>query len=306
VRAEFSIVGRDVLSPTDVPAAQNRYVSPGYFQTMGIPILKGREFTPHDNSSGAAVVVIDETLANHYWPGENAVGAHLRLDDGEPTPREVEIVGVAGKVKHVGLDSESTTTVYAPLDQIPESTVPFLAGNMSLVVRTSSNPQRLADGVRREVQSVDRDVPASSARTMEQFLTASVAPRRFNVILLAVFAGAALLLAVSGIYAVMAYSVVHRIHEIGIRMALGAQQSHVLKMVLGQGLRLALIGIALGLVGALALTRFISSLLFGISFVDPLTFVTMPLLFIVVALAACYVPARKATKVNPVIALRLE
>ena len=307
VRTDFSIVGRPPLSPTEMPGAQNRWVSPGYFQTMRVPLLKGREFTEQDGAESPGVVVIDEALARRFFkPDESPLGFHLRIDDGAGQPREVEIVGVSGDVKHFGLDDEPTPTLYAPVYQVPKGSVSFLISNMSLLVRTASDPLAQAAAVRREVQDVDKDVPASSTRTMEQFLSASVAPRRFNVLLLGIFAGTALLLAAIGIYGVIAYSVTQRTHEIGVRMALGAKRSDVLKLVVGEGLRLAFIGVATGLVAALFLTRLMSSLLYGVSTTDPTIFAGIPLLLIIVALAACYLPARRATKVDPMVALRYE
>jgi putative ABC transport system permease protein len=306
-RADFTIVGRALASAQDAPGAQNRWVSPGYFRMMSIPLLKGREFTAQDAAQSLAVVVIDEALARRYWPNQNPLGARLRIDDGgaEP-PREVEIVGVVGDVKHVGLEDEPTPTVYAPVYQIPQGNVSSLINNMSLVVRTAGDPLALQSAVRREVQAVDRDVPASGARTMEQFLSASVAPRRFSLLLLGIFAGAALLLAAMGIYAVISYSVAQRTHEIGIRMALGAGRRDVLKMILGGGLKLILTGLAVGVSGAFALTRLMSSLLFGVSAVDPATFVIISALLSGVALLACYIPARRAMNVDPMEALRYE
>jgi predicted permease len=306
VRNDFTIIGRPPLSAADIPAAQSRWISPGYFQTMGIQLVRGREFTPHDNSHAPGVVVIDEVLAHRYWPNENPVGVHLKLDDGSPEPHDVEIVGVVGNVKHVGLDEEPTSTFYGPLDQIPENNVSFLAANCSLAIRTSTNALALETPVRRVVQDIDKDVPVSNTRTMDQFLSASTAPRRFNVLLLMLFACVALLLAVTGVYAVMSYSVIQRSQEIGIRIALGAQAGDVLKLVLGQGFKLVLIGTVVGLVGGFISTRFLSSLLFGVSNIDPVVFALTPLILLLVALSACYIPARKATKVDPIIALRAE
>jgi putative ABC transport system permease protein len=305
-RTDFAIVGRPLLKPTDMPAAQNRVVTPGYFKLMSIPLIKGREFTELDKADAPGVVLIDEAAARRYWPNENPVGARLQVDDTAQPPREVEVVGVVGDVKHFGLDDEPTPTIYTPLDQIPQGALSNLTNNMSLVVRTASEPLTLAAAVRREVQAVDKDVPASSVRTMEQFFAATVAPRRFSLLLLGIFAGAALLLAAMGIYAVIAYTVSRRTHEIGIRMALGAQTGDVLRMILGQGLKLILIGVGVGVVGALALTRLMSSLLFNVSVVDPLTFFGVSALLTVVALLACYIPARRAMKVDPMEALRYE
>jgi putative ABC transport system permease protein len=306
VRNDFTIAGRPPLSATDIPAAQSRWVSPGYFQTLGIQLVRGREFTTHDNSNAPGVVIIDEALAQRYWSNENPVGVHLKLDEGSPEGRDVEIVGVARNIKHVGLDEEPTATLYGPIDQISENAVSFLAANCSLAIRTRANPLTLEIPVRRVVQSVDNEVPTSSTRTMDQFLSASMAPKRFNVLLLTIFACVALLLAITGVYAVMSYWVTQRSQEIGIRIALGAQRGDVLKLVLGQGLKLVLIGSVIGLVGGFVATRFLSSLLFGVSAIDPIIFALTPLTLLLVALFACYIPAWKATKVDPLIALRTE
>jgi putative ABC transport system permease protein len=236
-----------------------------------------------------------------HFPNENPIGAHLRFFE-----RDFEIVGVVGAVKHNGLDDEPTPTLYAPLAQVPGSNLAFLASNMSLAIRTGVGPLALQAAVRREVQAVDGEVPASSMKTMEQFLSTSVAPRRFNLLLLVVFAGAALLLAATGIYAVIAYSVTQRTHEIGVRLALGAGPGDVLKLVVGQGMRLALAGVAVGLIAALAITRVMANLLFEVSATDPGTFAAVSVILAGVALGACFVPARRATKVDPMIALRYE
>jgi putative ABC transport system permease protein len=301
VRTDFTVAGRPALSATDAPAAQNRWVSPGYFSTMRIPLLQGREFTDRDKMNGKGVAVIDETLAARHFRNENPIGAYLKFFD-----RDFEIVGVVGSVKHNGLDDEPTPTLYAPLTQVPNSNLAFLASNMSLAVRTSVEPLTLQTAVRREVQAVDAEVPASSIKTMGQFISTSVAPRRFNLLLLVAFAGAALLLAATGIYAVISYSVTQRTHEIGIRLALGAAPRDVLKLVVGHGMTLALAGIGLGLTAALGITRLMASLLFEVSATDPETFVWVSVILAAVALGACLVPARRATKVDPMIALRYE
>lgn len=307
VRSEFSIVGRPPLSPTDMPASQSRWVSPGYFETMQIPLKRGRDFTEYDNERSREVVVIDEALAERYWPGEDPIGTHLRVTyDGEPAPREVEVIGIVGNVKHVGLDDEPTATFYAPFLQIPEHSVSFFTVNMSLTIRTASEPLALATLVRQEVKAVDKDVPASNIRTMDQFLSASVAPRRFNVQLLTIFAVTALLLAIIGIYAVISYSVANRTQEIGIRMALGARPLDVLKLVVGHGLKLVIIGVLVGLAGAYVLTRAVSALLFGVGSADLATFAITPLALMIVALVACYIPARRAARVDPANALRAQ
>ncbi|MFY9609332.1 MAG: ABC transporter permease [Blastocatellia bacterium] len=301
VRTDFTIAGRAPLSATDAPAAQNRWVSPGYFGTMRIPLLQGREFTDGDNMIGKGVAVIDETLARCHFRNENPIGAHLKFFD-----RDFEIVGVVGAVKHNGLDDEPTPTLYAPLAQVPNSNLAFLASNMSLAVRTGVEPLALQTTLRREVQAVDGEVPASSIKTMGQFISTSVASRRFNLLLLVVFAGAALLLAATGIYAVISYSVTQQTHEIGIRLALGAAPRDVLKLVVGHGMALALAGVGVGLIAALGITRLMTSLLFEVSATDPATFLAVSVILAGVALGACFVPALRATKVDPMVALRYE
>jgi putative ABC transport system permease protein len=306
VRTEFSIVGRPPFDPADTPAAQNRWVSPGYFETMKLPIREGRGFTEADNERVAGVVIVDEALARRHWPDESPIGWHLMISFGGEPPRDFEIVGVAGNVKHSSLNEETMAAFYAPIYQIPQSVVSFLANNMSIVVRSNVNPEALKTAVRRELQAVDSEVAASSVKTMRQFLSASIASRRFNLLLLSVFAGIALLLAVAGLYAVISYTVAQRTREIGIRLTLGAQIEDVFKLIIWHGMKLTLAGAAIGLLAAVALTRSLSSLLFGVSAQDPAIFVLISLLLTGVVLVACFVPARRATKVDPMVALRYE
>jgi len=306
-RTEFTISDRPPLSPTETPAAQSRWVSPAYLQTMKIPIIEGRDLNEHDDETGAPVVVIDEALARRNWRNESPIGSHLRLDFGNgDKPHEFEVVGVCGNVKHSRLNEEATATLYAPLHQIPQSMFSTLAANLSIVVRSAADPRMLTESVRRELQSVDPEVPASNVKTMAEFLAASVASRRFNLLLLTTFAGAALVLAAAGLYGVVSYTITQRTREIGIRMALGGNPRDMLRLVIGQGMRLALIGVGLGLAAALALTRLMSSLLFGVNATDPLTFAVIAVLLTAVALVACWIPARRATKVDPLVALRYE
>jgi len=306
-RTEFTIAGRPPASLADTPAAQDRWVSPGYFHALGIPLLQGREFTETDHERAANVVVVDEALARRYWPQGSPLGAHLLLDYGTgEAPRDFEIVGVVGNVKHVSLNEEPTATLYGPLAQIPPSVVTSRAANLSLVVRSATETQTLAAKVRSALQAADPQAPASSVRAMEQVLTAALAARRFNMLLLSVFAGAALLLAVAGLYGVMSYTVAERTREIGIRLALGAQRREALRLVVGQGLRLTAVGVALGLAASLAVTQVLKSLLFGLSTTDPLTYIGVTLLLVSVALLACWWPARRAAKIDPLLALRRE
>jgi putative ABC transport system permease protein len=301
-RSDFTIAGRPPLKPTDKPAAQSRWITPDYFRALGVRLVKGREFTLHDNATGAPVAIIDEALVRRHWPDSNPLGNHLLIEDDGPRIRDVEIVGVVETVKHFSLDEEALPTFYAPMAQLVPGQVGFVAGNCSLAVRTTQNPLTLQEQIRHAVQNV----PFSNPKTMEQVLSASVAARRFNLLLLGIFSGAALLLAVTGVYAVISYSVMRRQQEIGIRIALGAQASDVFKLVVGYGIRLVVIGVGIGLVGALLSTRLVSTLLFGVSAIDPLMFVTGSALLIIVAIAASFLPARKAARVDPVVALRAQ
>jgi putative ABC transport system permease protein len=277
------------------PNADYRVISPDYFKTMGISLIKGRVFTDRDNTEASDAAIINKTMAGRYWPGEDPLGKRMRIDN-DPT---MQVVGVVEDVKHFGLDSQARPEFYVPYEKDPW---PF----MTVVVRGSSDPKSLAGAMRSEVWAVDGDLPVPDIKTIEQLLSDSVARRRFNMLLLAVFGGVALVLAAVGIYGVMSYSVTQRSHEIGIRMALGAKQSDVLKLVVGQGMTLALIGVGIGLAAAFALTRVMTSLLFAVGATDPLTFVVISVVLTGVALGACFVPARRATRVDPMIALRYE
>lgn len=303
---DFTIVGRPPVTTAETPVAQYRMIAPDYFRTMNIPILSGREFAGLDRPQTLPVAIINQTLARRYWPDADPVGSHLKVEDGTDAPREVEIIGVVGNVRQKRLDDEPTADIYVPLQQVPERTVVYLTNNMFLTVRASGPPLSLAGAVKNEVQSVDRDVPATSTTTMEQFLSASVAPRRFNLLLVGVFASAGLLLAAAGLYSVIAYAVSQRKREIGIRMALGAQRRDVFRLVVGNGIRLVLIGVVAGLIGAFAVLRIMSSLLFGVTASDPSIYIVASLLLLLIGLVASFVPAHSATKVNPLIALRSE
>jgi putative ABC transport system permease protein len=317
-RVEFTIVGRPSATRAESPAAQDRWVSPGYFQTMKIPLVAGREFTAADHERAAPVVVIDEALARRYWPpnglpnglptdpNANPLGARVRIEFGGDAPREYEIVGVVANIKHVGLNDEPLATLYGPLAQVPPAAVTARAANLSIVARVTNDAQTVAARVRNEVQAVDPQAPASTPRLMTQFVAAAVAARRFNWLLLSGFAVAALLLAAAGLYAVLSYSVRQRTREFGIRLALGAKPAILQRLVIGQGLRLALLGIVLGLAAAAALTQLLKGLLFEVSATDPLTFAGVAAVLLVVALLACWIPARRATKVDPMIALRCD
>jgi putative ABC transport system permease protein len=297
----FDIEGRPA-PPGARPAAGFAMAAPGYFRTMGIPILEGRGFTERDDSKAPPVVVVSQSFARRYFPNEDAVGKRIRPKaawHGGP-PTWCEIVGVVGDVRDRGLAGIPEPVYYVPYYQFPLSLA------LTFVVRAQGDPRGLISLVRSEMASMEPNVPLYNVETMEQYLSLSSAQARFNAILLAVFAGLALLLASVGLYGIVAYSVSQRTHEIGVRMALGAEKRDVLWMVIGQGLKLALTGVAIGIAGALALTRFLASLLYGVKPTDPLTFVAVSLILIAVALVACYIPARRAAKVDPMVALRYE
>lgn len=296
----ISIEGRPIPQPGQEIIVATRVVSPKYFETMGIRLLKGRPLSNQDKPNTPKVVVISEGMARKYWPNEDPIGK--RITGGNPQREEDwrQIVGIVNDVHQFQLDAEPKPQMYLSYEQAG-----FFAPR-DLVVKTDVDPESLAATVRRTVWEIDKDQPVSNISTMGQILGESIARQRFSMLLLGIFASLAMLLAAVGIYGVMSYSVTQRRNEIGIRMALGAQKFDVLKLTVGQGLKLVLIGVAIGLVGALVLTRLMSTLLFGITATDPVTFVAISLVLIAVACLASYIPARRATKVDPLKALRYE
>jgi len=298
----FSIEDQPAAPGQLRPDEQVRFVTPSYFSTMGIPLLSGRDFTRRDLPDTPPVAIVNNAFARKFWPNGNAMGK--RISFSANNPKWYEIVGVVGNVKHRGLDIADSPEIYIPAFQ------PLFAGgnvpSLYLAVRTVNDPAAVANTMRSEVAAIDRDQPVASLMTMDQRISDSVAPRRFNMFLLGLFAALALVLAAIGIYGIMAFSVVQRTHEIGVRMALGASTSDVLKLILRNGFKLALIGIVVGLLVAFAATRVLSTLLFGVSATDPTIFLIDALLLALVALAACLVPAMRATKIDPLISLRYE
>ncbi|HEY6187243.1 MAG TPA: ABC transporter permease [Pyrinomonadaceae bacterium] len=296
----ISIEGRPDPPPDQRNIVVTRVVSPHYFGTMGIEALQGRQFNEQDRADSTGVVVVSETMARKYWPGEDALGKRIKSGSSASTNPWLTVVGVVKDVRQFQLNADPKPQMYLPYAQTS-----FLPPRQ-LVVRTNVEPTSLAATVRKTVWEIDGDQPVSNISTMEEVLAESVARQRFSMLLLGIFAGVALVLAAVGLYGVMSYSVAQRTREIGIRMALGAQRSDVLRLVVGHGLKLVLIGVSIGLVAAFILTRVMSSLLFGVSATDPTTFITISMVLMSVALLASYIPARRATKVDPMIALRYE
>jgi putative ABC transport system permease protein len=296
----FRIEGR-TLAPGEIAPWGDRWgAGAEYFQTMGIPLIRGRYFDRRDIQTSTPVAIIDETMRKKFWADEDPIGKRISFQrDPQGNPIWREIVGIVGHVKQKGLEGESPVQYYLPHRQRPASFV-------ILITRTAGDPANLAASVRGAIQNVDRDLPVFRVTTMERLVSESVAQRRFAVILLSIFALVALVLATVGLYGVMSYSVAMRTNEIGVRMALGAKTMDVLGMVLRQGMALALIGVAIGLAGAFALTSVIRSMLFNVSAVDPITYFSVPLLLAAAALLACLIPAFRAARVNPIVALRYE
>jgi putative ABC transport system permease protein len=283
-------------------AAPVRIIENDYFKTMGVPLRQGRAFNEHDRFDSAPVVIVNERFAEKVFPGQNAIGKRIKpgfsADEGPEKMRE--IVGIAGNVKHRSLKNDDTPEMYLPQTQIPFNI-------MTLVVRTSvSNPANLTSAIRSELAALDRNIPLTSVRLFDDYISRSLARPRFNALLLSIFAGTALLLTAIGIYGVMAYSVAQRTNEIGIRIALGAGKSSIFRLVVGQAMAIVAISLGVGLVGAFAATRLLNSLLFGVGAFDPITFISIVVLVSLVAFLAAWLPARRATRVDPIIALRAE
>ncbi len=316
-QTSFVVDGRPLPPREQTPLMEACLVTPDYFRAMNIPLKSGRYFTQHDNRSflagkdlskltedqinmaGVNSIIIDEEFARRHWPDEDPVGKRIRLGTEAEAPA-LTVQGVVGRVKMEGLSQDSKRVQgYFPHAQIP-------TGSMTVILKAAGDPNQLISAVRQQVKAIDSDQPIYSIRTMDEIRSESVAPERLNLTLLSIFAGIALVLAIVGIYGVMSYSVTQRTHEIGIRMAIGAQPRDVFRMVIGQGMMLALIGVVLGLIGAYGLTRLMTTMLFGVEPTDPATFAGIAVLLTGVALVACYIPGRRATRVDPVVSLRYE
>ncbi|HEU0178676.1 MAG TPA: ABC transporter permease [Blastocatellia bacterium] len=303
----FRIEGRAVPPGQAGPDEELRMVSADYFRTMGIPLVKGRSFSDRDLPDSPRVALINEALKKRYWPDEEAIGKRIAFSGlRENKPDWCEIVGVVADVRHSGLDVPAMPEVYLPFRQSLFSVADSNLRSLYLVIRTAADPLSGMAMARGRIAALDKDQPLTDIRTMEQRLNGSIAQRRFNMLLLGLFAAVALTLAALGIYGVLSYAVTQRTREIGIRLALGAAPRDVLGLVLLQGVALVLAGVALGLIAALAVTRLLADLLYGVGATDAMTFIVIPLLLGSVALLACWIPARRATKVDPLIALRHE
>jgi putative ABC transport system permease protein len=295
----LTVEGYPVAAAGQTPIVQHTVVTPGYFRTMGITLLAGRDFNDSDTKDSQDITIIDERVARQYWPSESPIGKRVRFGPPEDNEPWHTIVGVVSAVRHRSMQEESDPSVYLPHQKIP-------TGGMTLVARTSSNPHDFVRALRHEVAQLDPDLPVSEVATMDEVVAESIWQPRLYAMLFAVFAGGALLLALIGIYGVMAFLVQQRTHEIGIRMALGASARDVFKLIVGRGMKLTAVGVLIGVGGAIALTRLMHSLLFNTSATDPFIFVLLSAVLSLAAFFACYLPARRAARVDPLVALRYE
>ncbi|HYK87994.1 MAG TPA: FtsX-like permease family protein, partial [Acidobacteriota bacterium] len=295
------IEGRPFPRQGEVPIVWFRITDAGYFRAMEIPLIKGRMFSEQDDTRVPPVALINETLAHRFWPNEEPLGKRFTpgLPRGGQPITWITVVGVVGDLRHKNLDQEPDAEVFWPYKQ-------HSPGALTVTVRTASDPLRFSSLLRGATASVDKEQPVSQIRSMDQIIKDSIAPRRFSVVLLGIFSAVALVLAAVGIYGVVSFSVTRRTQEIGVRMALGAQRGQVLRMVVGRALTTAAAGVVFGLIGAFALTRVIGSLLYGVSSTDPLVFAGVSILLMVIAGIAGYFPARRASLVDPMVALRDE
>jgi putative ABC transport system permease protein len=294
--SSFAIEGRPDDRSTPNPDEEKREVSPGYFRAIGTPLIRGRFFTEADNADAPLVIIVNQTFARKFWPNEDAVGKRIVMGGMSPDPKWITIVGIVGDIRHAALDVEPKPEMYVPFAQDPYKSMIF-------AVRGAQDPRNLASAIRSQIQSIDPGLPLANIRTFDAVIAESVAPRRLSVVLLGVFAAVAVLLATVGIYGVMSFLVVQRTHEIGVRMALGAQRADVMRLVIGRALQLVAIGTAIGLLMALFSTRALQALLYQVSAVDLPTFFFVIFVLGLVALAASYLPAQRAMRADPMIAL---
>jgi putative ABC transport system permease protein len=294
----FTVEGQGEQEQAANPYSNYEAISPNYFRTMSIPFIKGRDFNDQDRGDEEKSVIVSESMARRYWPDQEPLGKRIKFGKPDSKSPWLEVVGVVKDGRYREWDA-TRFDIYAPYLQKAQYRTDF-------VIKTRIDPNSLAASIRQEVYAMDKDQAVTAMITMEELVSGALARPRFNMLLLGIFAALALLLAAVGVYGVMAYSVSQRTNEIGIRVALGAQEKEIMKLVVGQGIILALTGVAIGLLSSLALTRVMASLLFGVSATDPLTFLSISLVLAGVAFLACYIPARRALKVDPVVALRHE
>ena len=293
----FYFEGRPRVKDNELPQTNYSAVSPGYFRAMGIPLIAGRTFNEHDSQEAPRVAIVSQTLAQHFFPNGDAIGKRINVNTGQESYRE--IVGIVGDVKQNGLTRETKPHTYEPFAQAPNHF-------MTLIVRSTTNPESLVPAIRSKVVALDSELPLQKVVTLDRVISNSIRRQRFTSVVLSVFAGVALLLAAAGLYGVISYSVAQRTHELGIRVALGAQVKDVMRLVLRQGMTFVVVGEVVGIAGAFALTRLLSGLLFGVTPTDAITFTIVTAALTLVALLACYIPARRATRVDPLVALRYE
>jgi putative ABC transport system permease protein len=297
-RYSFTVEGRPPLEPQLRPSADFNVVTPGYFHTLEIPLLQGRDLSPRDRWESPAVIVVNRTLARRFWPDESPLGKRLTLGEAEENAW-LTVVGVVGDVKQQSLTSETRPQIYASHGQVG-------LGDMALLIRTGLDPEVLAPAIRKSVIATDPGVPVSDVRSMTQVLNDSISTDRFRTHLLATFALLALALAAIGVYGVISYGVAQRSREIGIRLALGAPRAEIVRLVVGEGMLTVAVGIGLGVLAAMGLSRFLASLLYAVRPGDPSTFIAITTLLAAVALAACILPARRAMRLDPILTLKAE
>ena len=298
--SSFNVEGYQVPQNASSPWGDQRTVTPGFLAALGVPLLKGRQFTEQDGPGSPNVVIVDEEMVRRYWPREDPIGKRITFNNlTDSSITWIEVVGVVGHTMHEGLDGDRRVQLYYPLGQ-------NIPGALAYVVRTTGEPLAVTPQVKAALSSVDPDLPLSNVNTMEKLIESSTGPRRFSMVLLAIFSGLAAALAAIGLYGVMSFTVTQRAKELGVRLALGAASQDVLRLVLTQGMGLVLAGVGIGLMAALALSRVLRSMLFNVSPTDPLTFLLISLLLVLVTLVATWLPARRATRVDPVVVLREE
>jgi len=298
-RTDITIEGMPLPKPGNFPHPDYHKVSPGYLRTLGVPLLRGQEFTEADNENAPLVGMVNAAVAREFFPNQDVLGKRFKFGHPSDPLKWITIVGLAADTKLYGLANPARLEVYVPLRQ-------SVSSDMNLIVKSAADPGALTSAIRGAIASIDKDQPIFAIATMQQLVNDSVSTRRVTLILLGLFSGLALVLAAIGIYGVISYSVAQRTHEIGIRMALGADRSGVLRMILAQGVKIAAVGVVIGMAASLGLTRLMVKLLFDVSAADPLTFAAVALVLVLVAMLACYIPARRALRVDPIIALRYE